>query len=74
MIKILKKLGKFNSDPEKKYVVIYQNNGLEFNYHFMYCSEKDLKQLLANNRLFNCHIFLAKDEMKTETEFEIEEE
>lgn len=74
MIKILKKIVKSNSNYDKKYVVIYKNSTLDFNYNFMYCSEKDLKQLLTNNRLFNYHIFLAKDEIKIETEFETEVE
>lgn len=73
MLKVFKKLIKSNSNYYKKYVLVYRTSIYD-DYEFMYCDEKELRRMLSNENMFSCHIFLTKDEMEIETEFEIEEE
>lgn len=73
MLKVFKKLIKSNSNYYKKYVLVYQTSMYD-DYNFMYCDEAELRRMLSNENMFSYHIFLTKDEMEIETEFEIEEE
>lgn len=72
MQKVFKKLIKSNSNYYKKYVLVYQTS-MYGDYEFMYCDEDELRSMLSNENMFSYHIFLTKDEMKIETEFEIGE-
>lgn len=72
MLKVFKKLIKSNSNYYKKYVLVYRTSMYD-DYNFMYCDEAELRRMLSNENMFSYHIFLTKDEMEIETEFEIEE-
>lgn len=72
MLKVFKKLIKSNSNYYKKYVLVYRTSMYD-DYNFMYCDETELRRMLSNENMFSYHIFLTKDEMEIETEFEIEE-
>jgi len=71
MLKILKKLIKSNSDYYKKYVLIYKTN-INSDYNFMYCTENELIKELEQTEMFQYHIFLTKDELKIETNIELD--
>lgn len=73
MLKVFKKLIKSNSKYYKKYVLVYRTSIYD-DYNFMYCDEEELRRMLSNENMFSCHIFLTKDELKIETDFQIEEE
>lgn len=73
MLKILKKLIKCKSNDDKKYIIVHKLNPYR-EYDFMRCDEKELKKMLIDNVMTDYHIFLAKDELKIETDFQIEEE
>jgi len=52
-------------------VLIYKTN-INSDYNFMYCTENELIKELEQTEMFQYHIFLTKDELKIETNIELD--